>query len=62
MTIKIEVECDALDCWHTTAIEDSGCGAVAANGFHEDPNCGWQHYCSSCWPKVEVEIEKELDK
>ena len=59
MTIKIKVECDAYQCSNETEIMDNYDSDVESEGWKVSPDCGYTHYCPSCWPKVKKEIEGE---
>ncbi|MEL7893466.1 hypothetical protein [Vreelandella neptunia] len=59
MTITTNVTCDGLNCHAETEIEDAYDSSVHAAGWHVDPNNGWNHYCSRCWPAVKKELEEE---
>lgn len=57
MTIKIQVECDALGCSNEREIEEAHDAEIESMGWHIDPHDGWTHYCNHCWPKIEKEFE-----
>ena len=57
MTIKSKVFCDNPPCLNSSELEDADSFDVRQEGFHDDPDCGWQHFCPSCWPKIEAELE-----
>ena len=59
MTIKIEIECDARDCCASAEIEDNHHSDIERSGWHAHPYDGYQHYCPTCWPVVEEEINEE---
>lgn len=59
MTITTSVRCDGFKCHAETDIEDAYDSSVTAAGWHCDPNNGWYHYCSRCWPAVKKELEEE---
>ena len=58
MTIRTEVECDAIDCHNSTEINDNYNSDAIASGYKVDPNDEWTHYGSSCWPKVKKELDE----
>jgi hypothetical protein len=57
MSMKIELECDARDCFNTTEIDDNHDSAIEKEGWVIDPHEPYQHYCPQCWPQVEKELE-----
>ncbi len=59
MTIKIEIECDALSCHNSAEIADTYDADIEHAGYHVDPVYEGYHYCSKCWPGVKEEFEEE---
>ncbi|KJZ11992.1 hypothetical protein TW85_16625 [Marinomonas sp. S3726] len=62
MTIKATVECDAYGCSNELGPHDpdESSSEISYANWREDPNNGYQHYCSQCWENVKKEFE-ELD-
>ncbi len=59
MTMKVLLECDAMNCFSEVEIEDTYDSDITRAGWHTAPDDGHTHYCPTCWEKVKHEYDSE---
>lgn len=58
MTVTIELKCDGYNCFTSRELDADNDAQVERAGWGIDYKNGF-HYCPSCWPIVQKELDNE---